>query len=341
MKKAVYFLCILISFLCLTPFAQAIEPTEPSLRIGYAGNRDGLTQRFHYREDNFTVNPQDYYNLQKCRLDNVWIGVTLPFTVNDDLNFDLSGGIAVPNSVGAIGTPTGRPGWVDVAMENTAFGFLEGSVSYRMFGAARVIGGFRWDQTNTRLTGERSFGPNHLVATCDAKANAYIPFVGLEVKDSWSNADLSCRVVCSPLALGAYHGTDYLDVDPAHGSPYVSARSYDQSFTSGKLFDGLLEFKRTFPGMGLAGLFVGFTYLQMDDSSLGELHWYDSNSAPVDPEQIRMSFQKSYWTIGGSLTLNFSVILVGIAGKWSLYLSMVCIFKSFAGCSPPNRSFKG
>ena len=76
-----------------------------------------------------------------------------------------------------------------------------------------------------------------------------------------------------------------------------------------------LEYKSRFLGQGFVGVFLGFTYVRMADSSMGTLSQYLSSEPTQGPCETQMAFSKEYWTAGAGFAEIF-------AGNDSLALTL-------------------
>ena len=285
--------------------SPATHPARPTVRLGYLGFRKAIVQSFLHRY-NVTFFGDETVDVRENRLDNVWLGLSLPVALTDNVGLEVNAGAVLPNSVGAVGNPAGYNVQSSDA-ENTSLGYVEGVGRLRVYGSTWAIAGFRWDQTNLRINSERRFGPFTQLGRFDTKVNGLLPFVGLQLLQSWSDTELSLRVIGFPVTWGNYHGTNDLHTTSTVFAPSTWINSYSHTFNNGDFFDAFLEYKSRFPGRGFVGLFLGFTSLRLIDSNWGVLNHYLSSDPTQPPGATQLAFTKKYWTAGASFGIDFTL----------------------------------
>jgi hypothetical protein len=213
-----------------------------------------------------------------------WFGATKDVTFDAGPGILVSGGIFVPRRVE--GAWFSSPDTTSFPFEIPSYNwwYVDGLVKARVPGNLELLAGFRWDHTSTRVDYSDNTSDDYIL-------NSYIPIIGTQVSQPFSNGSILVRVVGSPVVFGTmkYHFWTR--------TGYSEEASFPLN-TSSSFLEVLADYRVKLTGDLKAGCFAKWNWLRgrTDDRSLS-----DSTT-----ESVSWGVDIKSWTLGGDISLAFS-----------------------------------
>jgi len=296
MLKRVLLLSICAVFLCGLSYAQmsplghcVFQPSGSVSCSAYAGwlfDSTGMT--LNTRLINFN---QEF--LDRNALHGYWRELVVQGSCSDRLGFLISGGILAPSECNGTEREIATGAESAYSLSGTAWGSVQGLMTYGLSEDFLVIGGFRWDHFNTRI--DYSETPSFL----DFKLNSYVPLIGVQSNLLFFGGSLVTRLIGWPGPIPGHITQSYV------GWPQVQASDdIEQDLNRGYLIECFTEYRTTLFRNASAGIFVQWSNLHV---TTGEdtYDWMLLGTRGTGP--VTQTFDRRAWTIGGSLTFDFTL----------------------------------
>jgi hypothetical protein len=229
----------------------------------------------------------------------LWLGTAVPVSLGDNLSFVatgwyLFGGETVSDSwqnyvagglpVGDANNWTAKPAWW----------FADGAFAYGSSGFSLLLG-LRYDYYTATLTSPNNLGLFNGQQEGNFISKAWIPFVGFQSAYADAVQSLKVRMLGIPTILG----TSYVALTVAGPSDRFE---YDPvEYNSGHFFEVFGEYTRKFFGSSQAGVFLRWNNARGTNSGTGKLL-----AGLSVPDTYNFSLNRSSWTLGGLMTLDFN-----------------------------------
>ena len=234
---------------------------------------------------------QNYLDSNPLR--GTWFGVTAQGSLTDRVGVLVSAGMLAPTRSRGEDLETVSGTSVGDTLSGTTWGSIEGLMTYSVSGSLQAIGGFRWDHFDTRW--RFSVVPTFL----DFELNAYVPLIGVQLDQRFFGGELITRIVGWPGVIPGHMTQTYV------GGPSLPAwNREEQTPNHGYFMEFFTEYRRTFFGSGSGGVFLRWNSLHAAADESG-YDWRVANTTGTG--LVTQSFSRQSWTIGGSLTLDFSL----------------------------------
>jgi hypothetical protein len=211
-----------------------------------------------------------------------WLGASTDVALGNRFGVLLSGSILFPQR--GAGTWFTDPVATSFDFEIPQYDWLalDGLARGAICGGLDILAGFRWDHTSTRVEYSDDTRDDYIL-------NAYLPLIGLQIRQQYRNSCMLFRFVGAPLVRGQlrYHFWD--------GRGY--AEFGDFIVTGGSFAEVLADYSLKFgDGLSLGG-FVRWNALRVttDEQSL--------SGSTTEPVAWVVDIRS--WTVGGSLSLGF------------------------------------
>ncbi len=182
-----------------------------------------------------------------------------------------------------------------------SWGWLDGALVLGSPCGMNLIAGFRWDSYSIKLKDPSPFGPTGFLLAgatfpggtlsdeAELTMNSYIPLIGTQCCWGGPCCGLLVRVVGFPWVPGNLRYGETVNEG-------VSARlQADGNYDRGYFMEVFSEYSRSCAGFGCLGIFARWNYLHV--RSLGSADVLGTTTFP----------NRTSWTIGGRLTLNFGM----------------------------------
>jgi hypothetical protein len=255
---------------------------RPTVYVGWLDHRNGI---------NMSNDLPDLLggitNVRPRPLKGLWLGGSVRLRVADRLGCLISGGTLIPQKkAGTIVSNIGLT--ADFAMDEEDWYLLEGLGTYQVADRFNFLAGFRWDHTSSRLHVTRpgdSFD--------DFVVNAYLPIVGVEVRQGRPENEAMFRLLGFPAVPGTivFHNWSVNNTDASTSS---------QSFVRGYYLEALMQYRRHMHKGCNVGAFARWNFMYSATDAQPALS--------PDGETIRWLFQRKSWTLGIECSLDFCLL---------------------------------
>jgi len=297
MKRAVVVLCVVL-MLALSSFAygqwEGQSPCTTWLSPGfkttfYAGALVDPSDGLAIGEALRFAGSGNFNFVWNVPFRGVWLGLSAESALtNNNIGVMASGWVLVPSSktsgsvISDLGTITSGYSLED------QFSIVDGAVYFNTWASTKVLAGFRWDHLDTKLTEDLS--ALSFVERWDFTINAYLPYFGVQV----DQGGIVVRVIGFPAVPGdvrlARTNTDGLSIE-----------SKSASFKSGQFLEVFASYnKKLSRGMEIGG-FLTYNYLH------GQTKFITPAEVAIPIEALSVTYNRRYWTMGGSLSWDFNL----------------------------------
>lgn len=271
--------------------ASWITPPVFYVGYGFGGDNRGVT---------FNASPSvaatAQITLRDRRSEGVWLGLAQTAQLSHYLGVQTSGWILIPTGGGGdeeiynAGVLTPTRTW----SLSRQWGWLEGDLLVGSWKGFAAIAGFRWDYHSIRFKDPRTVAPAALNASeiADVTSSAYLPLLGGQYSQSTSGNIVLLRLVFWPWPFGNLRYSETLQ-----GARLCS----DADYGSGYFAEVLAEYSRRMGTMGDLGAFARFSAMH------GEVQNVNLSYGGLGRPGYSLGFNRIAWTLGGTLTLNFSM----------------------------------
>ncbi|MEW6531657.1 MAG: hypothetical protein AB1473_12520 [Thermodesulfobacteriota bacterium] len=236
----------------------------------------------HLQGSRWALQRQESTGIAPWPLRGWWLGASTEFPLGNRFGALLSGSIFFPQR------SDGR--WFTEPVDR-AFDFevpqydwlsLDGLAKGRICRGVEILAGFRWDHTSTRVEYSDDTRDDYVL-------NAYLPLIGLQIRQQYRNSCMLFRFVGTPLVRGQlrYHSWD--------GRGYAEFGDFDVS--GGSFAELLAEYSLKFSDGLSLGAFVKWNALRAN-TDVQRLE-----GLTTDPVSWVVDIRS--WTVGGSLSLGF------------------------------------
>jgi hypothetical protein len=217
-------------------------------------------------------------------LKGFWFGATKEVTFDAGPGFLLSGGTFVPRTVD--GRWFSPPGMGSFSFEIPSYDwwYVDGLVKARVPGNFELLAGFRWDHTSTRVDYSDNTSDDYIL-------NSYIPFIGTQIYQPFSNGSVLVRVVGAPLVFGTlrYH--------------YWSRNGFSESGdfplnTKSSFLEVLADYRVKLTSGLRVGCFAKWNWLRVRTD--------DRNLSGSTSESVSWGVDIRSWILGCDVSLAFS-----------------------------------
>jgi hypothetical protein len=216
-------------------------------------------------------------------LRGLWAQATEELTFDKTFGLMVSGGIFVPRHAG--GAWYSSPGTRSFDFEIPSYDWwsVDGIVKARVSGGFELLGGFRWDHTSARVDYSDNTSDDYIL-------NAYLPLIGAQMNQRFSNSSLLIRFLAAPWVPGSvkYHFWDRLGFAELGDFRANSRSSY---------FEVMADYRLKLRGDIFAGGFVKFNSLRLRTD-------YRDLSGSTN-ESVAWAVDIKSWVIGGVVSLDF------------------------------------
>jgi hypothetical protein len=247
----------------------------PSLYVGWLEHADGSSWALQRQASKGTAT---------WSLKGFWFGATKEVTLDAGPGIIVSGGVFVPSR--SAGTWSSVPGSAAFPFDVPSYDwwFVDGLAKASVNGNIELLAGFRWDHTSTRVDYSDNTSDDYIL-------NSYIPLIGTQVYQPFSNGSLLVRFVGSPLVFGKlkYH---FWSRDG-----YAEFEDFPLNRKSSFL-EFLVDYRIKFTGDLHVGAFAKWNWLRVrtDERRLSGL----------TTESVSWGVDIRSWMIGGDVSLAFS-----------------------------------
>lgn len=280
--------------------ANGLKIAAPKFYLGMMADGGGTTLDLgHAFFPKLFDNTAHNYNNQ-----GLWLGVSQLMGLNSGLCFNASGWYLIPSN-----TESDETFNVDVNNLNnrwktdTHWWFVDGVLSLNAPAGFSFLAGLRYEQYTTRFSDpERASGIGILTrwATADVISESWIPLIGAEMRSPGSLGGVVFRVIGFPTLLGSLK---YNETQP--NIVPVSRLEASGSWSKGYFVEIFSEYSKRL-GFGDVGLFAKWNVLHGQSESTVD---YSNNHRVPTHEQHDLTLSRSWWTLGGSFTMDFSLPL--------------------------------
>jgi hypothetical protein len=217
-------------------------------------------------------------------LRGLWFGATKEVTVDAGHGLIASGGIFVPRRVEGRWFSTPGTGAFSFDIPSYDWWYVDGLVKARVPGNFELLAGFRWDHTSTRVDYSDSTSDDYIL-------NSYIPLIGTQIYQPFSNGSVLVRVVGTPLVFGTlrYHFWTRDGFSESGDFPLNSKSSF---------LEVLADYRVKLTGDLRVGCFAKWNWLRVRTN--------ERNLSDSTTESISWGVDIRSWTLGGDISLAFS-----------------------------------
>ena len=259
--------------------------------VGWVDHRAGVVRDVADEEEGLVQRAQ-------WPLRGVLLGLSAGSRLGDRLVVRLSGSYLLSsNASGKVdlhGNTGGFPGWDFTPKDQ--WSVIEAAASYDL-GVCGVVGGFRWDHFNTRLSGDPLAGAGDPFEL-DVKANAYLPFIGVSV----SRYHITATFIGSPVVPGSLKTSS---VNERAGGSETFNSSGD--YSDGYFLEGSVEFNAKFRRIYGLGGFVKWTTLHAKVEDVDEEGGFQNVVFPSFA--VSETLNKTAWIFGVNFNLDLPSIM--------------------------------
>jgi hypothetical protein len=249
----------------------------PVFYVGWTGDRTGTTYEV---SDNFGS------LRHRFTLRGVWLGLAETVSLNDSLDTIFSGWTLVqaknvPMYEGGGETPYQ---WEKTP---TDWYFVDGLLAFKSCSGFAPLAGFRYEHFTSHF---RQLRPAVAPDSGDVKINHYIPLVGAQWSYLGTDTNLMVRAVGFPIQFGHIDLSELFDVVPA---------KWNGTYKNGYFLEVFSEY-----ALKLGNAHVGVFGRWNLSHATANVRLDEGGGISMD-----FAFQRTTWTVGGSLCLDFATPL--------------------------------
>ena len=233
---------------------------------------------------------------QQHRVRGLWLGVTQPLNLSENLSILGSGWYLFPegNEATEYYITTGGVQSLRTWTVSDEWWFVEGLAAIRTgyLSGFALLAGLRYDYFYSKGSGPVAVGliPSSPLDEEDATSKALIPLLGAQFAFTSPVSSLTLRVVGFPTVTGSFRARENV---AAGASPDEGTGNYD----GGYFLEVFSEISRQMAGINL-GAFARWNALH------GRLPSFDV-SAPGVTRTFDSELDRHSWTVGGTISVNF------------------------------------
>jgi hypothetical protein len=247
----------------------------PSLYVGWLEHGDGSSWALQRQASKGTAT---------WPLKGFWFEATKEVALDTGPGLLVSGGVFVPSR--SAGTWSSVPGSGAFAFDIPSYDwwFVDTLAKARVSGNFELLAGFRWDHTSTRVDYSDNTSDDYIL-------NSYMPLIGTQVYQPFSNGSMLVRFVCSPLVFGKlkYHFWSRDGYAEFGDFPLNSKSSF---------LEVLADYRVRLTGDLHVGVFAKWNWLRVKTD--------ERNLSGLTTESVSWGVDIRSWTLGGDVSLAFS-----------------------------------
>ncbi len=243
----------------------------------------------------------------KLPTNGLWLGTALPVSLGDNFSFvatgwylfgggtsgnsreDHSALVEIRDHDGPVLTPFSYAN--DWSAKHNWW-FVDGALAYGWTGFAALVG-LRYDNYTASLTSPNNLGLFTGQQETSFLSSAWIPFIGFQSAYTDAVQSLKVRMLGIPTIVGY----SYVGLTVAGGNRF---EYNNPNYTAGHFFEVFGEYTRRFFGSSQAGAFLRWNSARATSSGTGEI------LTTTNQDSYNFSLNRSSWTLGGLVTLDFS-----------------------------------
>jgi hypothetical protein len=272
------------------PAPAHLERPEPSLRVGYLYKDHGLEIKLNFAggEERLVTSTKN-----DCEFQGMWAELVFPLVLTHRADFVFTAGHLFPFQTDAqqyyslMNAPGAKREW----SPDVKWWELNTAWAYRFNSLLSGIAGFRWSSFVVEFERPRSQqGFTTLGDEAKLIADAYIPFVGLLLKNSSYNSGcLQAAVLGFPALPGNFEHAETLSLS---GQQVLARFSPDGNYKSGYFFEASGEYSVHKSDWNF-GAFVRFTAMHCERDRQLNVNGVSS--------QADLSFDRQNWIFGAKI----------------------------------------
>ncbi len=278
----------------------------PAVYFGWGVPQDRNTSVSLTAQNNGALNVREI--TIKLPTNGFWLGAALPVSLGDNLSFVATGWYLFPGTPGADSNEDygldprryNRNNWTPTFN----WWFVDGAFAYTFGGPScggaagssgfSLLLGLRYDYYTVSISDPNSNNLFNGQERGDVTSNGWIPFVGFQTAYTDTVQSLKVRILGIPTIVGT--GQVGLTVAGGNRFEFNSA-----NYTGGHFYEIFGEYTRKFFGASQAGVFARWNTARAITSGTGDI----VNNANLQ-DTYNFSLNRSSWTLGGLVTLDFS-----------------------------------
>ncbi len=213
-----------------------------------------------------------------------WFGATKEVSLDAGPGFLVSGGVFVPRRVTGTWFTSPETSAFSFEIPSYDWWYVDGLVKGRVCEDFELLAGFRWDHTSTRV----NYSDN---TTDDYILNSYMPLIGTQVRQRFSNGSMLVRFVCAPVVFGTlkYHFWTGDGFSEFGNFPLNTKSSFWEVFA---------DYRLKLAGDLHVGAFAKWNWLRV--------RTVNQNLSGSTTESVAWGVDIRSWTVGGDVSLAFS-----------------------------------
>ncbi len=275
-------------------YPDACPNPSATFRIGWVDDERGVRRDFQTRSV-----VQSYH----WPLRGLWLGGAIHANFGPSIGVALGGGGLVASKTR--GGATLEPGGDFAKFDSpNLWTQLEILGRYSLYRGVSVVGGFRWDYFNVKLDASTLPGQEGLVggargSVINTKWNAYLPLVGVQLKQPSTVQDITVQMLGFPYVPGN-------EKSQSSNDGGVNAFVNSLNFEKGYFLEILGEYSRRIAGNGSVGGFVRWNLLHTEtvDGTDMEIRM----GVPGTSRGVSIGLTRRSWTIGLNVSVAFSLL---------------------------------
>ena len=240
----------------------------------------------------------------KFPTNGLWLGAALPVSLTESSQCGGSSSLSfVATGWYLFGGDTHSDTWDNYAIPAAQdlnywsakhnWWFVDGALAYGWTGFAALVG-LRYDNYTASLTSPNNLGLFAGQEEASFLSSAWIPFIGFQSAYTDAIQSLKIRILGIPTIVGY----SYVGLTAAGGNRF---EYNNPNYTAGHFFEVFGEYTRKFFGSSQAGAFLRWNTARATSSGTGEIL-----NNPALQDTYNFSLNRSSWTVGGLMTLDFS-----------------------------------
>ncbi len=213
-----------------------------------------------------------------------WLEATKEIALNQDFGLLISAGVFFPRRTSGTWFTTPLARSFDFEIPSYDWWFVDGLVKGCASGPLEFLAGLRWDHTSTRVDYSDNTSDDYIL-------NSYMPIIGAQINQPFSNGSMLVRFVFSPVVWGQmkYHFWDRLGF-AEFGDFRVNSNSF--------FWEILADYRFKLRDNLQVGGFAKWNSLRVRTD--------DQNLSGSTTESVSWAVDIRSWTFGGVVSLDFS-----------------------------------
>lgn len=224
----------------------------------------------------------------------VWLGLSADLALTNRIGVMASAGWLIPSSQTSGSSTDDSGGGISPGFRSLdQFYILDGAVFLNTWASTKLIGGFRWDHLSTNL--KLSIPQlGSFVERDNFTFNAYLPYLGVQV----DQGGVVVRIIGFPIVPGDVRWAETQQVVGL----FAATESRSFRFKSGQFLEVFASYSKKISNRMEIGGFVTFDYLH------GRTDFVTPAVVTFIPDEaISWTYNRRYWTMGGSLSWDFNL----------------------------------